>query len=76
MTRNGGNRWVYPIVPTESRYTKLEGYFAKMGNRDIEFLAVRADFEVSADVANSTTPKRDRRHSRINNAEHAVTSLR
>ena len=36
VTRNGGNRWVFPLSPTARGFTKLEEYFAKMGNCDLE----------------------------------------
>ena len=39
-----------PPFPTARGYTKLEEYFAEMGNFDLEVLSARADFEVVSGV--------------------------
>ena len=58
MTRSGWNRLVCPLAPTARGYTKLEEYFAKMGNSDLDVLSTRADFSDISDAIRVPTRKK------------------
>ena len=74
MTRSVKKPWVSPLPPTARGYTKLEEYFAKMRNGDLEVLATQSDFGVISEVKKAASPIRDRWKSRINNVGNAVES--
>ena len=44
MAFNGENRWVFPLVPTSSAYAKLNEYFGKLQDSEIEVLKSQWDF--------------------------------
>ena len=75
MARIGGNRWVLHLPQTAIGYTKSDGYFAKMGNCDLEVLADQAGF---GDISYSKKPHLQHKiwGNRINYVGNAVSSLR
>ena len=44
MTFNEKRHWVFPLVPTDWAYAKLDGYFGKLQKSEIEALQVQGDF--------------------------------
>ena len=59
MTRNVGNRWVFPLPPTARGYTKLGEYSSEMGNCDLEVLATHADVGGISEVRKASAAKKE-----------------
>ena len=76
MTRNGRNRWVFYLAPTESCYTKSEEYFAKAQNCDIAVLAAHPDFGDISEVWEVSVSKHERRNDRMGNIENTMANLK
>ena len=75
MTRNKQNQWVYPLSPTGRCYTKLEAYFPKIQNCDLEVMATQADFGGISEVKQASVSRQERRTSRTNAIESGVDNL-
>ena len=43
MTFNEKRQWVFPLVPTDCAYAKLDEYFAKLQKSEIEALQLHGD---------------------------------
>ena len=65
-----------PPFPTARGYTKLEEYFAEMGNFDLEVLAVKADFGEMPEVKKVSVSTRERRQNRMNTIARSVGNLK
>ena len=57
MTFNGGNRWVFPLVPTACSDAELNEYFGKLQNSEIEIMQMKGDFGSNLPVRKVTKEK-------------------
>ena len=71
MARNGGSMGI-PACPNCATLYKLEGYFAKMGNFDLEDLSTQADCADISEVKKSAAAKQERRTNRMGNMENVM----
>ena len=55
---NEKNRWVFPLVPTASAYTKLDKYVGKLRNSKIERLQAQGAFGENFSSAESFAGKK------------------
>ena len=57
MTSNGKHRWVFPLVPTDCAYAKLDEYFGKLRKAAIGDLQTQGDFRRHLEAGESRKAK-------------------
>ena len=76
VTFNGKHRVVFPLFPTDCAYDKLNEYFGKSRDSEIEVLQVRGDFGWDLSAREVLRAKKQRLPNKLGSFETAISEIK